>query len=132
MITKVDHIAVAVRDLERALVPYREALGLTPSEIEDVPDQEVRIAFLPIGQTEIELLEPTSDDTGVARFIQKRGEGLHHICLQVDDLETTLASLKAQGVQLIDEEPRDGGQGKRIAFVHPRSMGGVLLELTEG
>ena len=112
MITKVDHIAVAVRDLERALVPYREALGLTPSEIEDVPDQKVRIAFLPVGQT--------------------RGEGLHHICLQVDDLETTLASLKAQGVQLIDEEPRDGGQGKRIAFVHPRSMGGVLLELTEG
>ena len=132
MIIRVDHIAVAVRDLEQALVPYREALGLTPSEIEEIPDQKVRIAFLPVGDTEIELLEPTSDDTGVARFIQKRGEGLHHICLQVDDLEATLARLKAKGVRLIDEEPRDGGGGKRIAFVHPRSMQGVLLELTEG
>ena len=132
MIIKVDHIAIAVRDLEQALKPYQEALGLTPSDVEEVTDQQVRIAFLPVGDTDIELLEPTAADSGVARFLEKRGEGLHHICLEVDDLEATLAALKAQGVRLIDEKPRDGGRGKRIAFVHPRSMQGVLVELIQG
>jgi len=131
MIIKLDHIAIAVKDLERALKPYTAALGLTVSDTEEIPDQQVRIAFLPVGDTEIELLEPTSADSGVAKFLEKRGEGLHHICLEVDDLEATLARLKAQGIRLIDEEPRDGGKGKRIAFVHPRSMQGVLIELTE-
>ncbi len=132
MIIKVDHIAIAVRDLEQALKPYQEALGLTLSDVEEVTDQQVRIAFLPVGDTDIELLEPTAADSGVARFLEKRGEGLHHICLEVDDLEATLATLKAQGVRLIDEKPRDGGRGKRIAFVHPRSMQGVLVELIQG
>ena len=131
MIIKMDHIAIVVRSLEHALKPYQDALGLTPSEIQEVPDQQVRIAFLPVGDTEIELVEPTVTDSGVARFLDKRGEGLHHICLEVSDLDTTLASLKAQGVRLIDEKPRDGGRGKRIAFVHPRSMQGVLVELIE-
>jgi len=132
MIIKLDHIAIVVKDLERALKPYQEALGLTVSNMEEIPGQQVRIAFLPIGDTEIELLEPTAADSGVAKFLEKRGEGLHHICLEVDDLQATLAKLKAQGMRLIDEEPRDGGKGKRIAFVHPRSMNGVLIELTEG
>lgn len=131
MIIKMDHIAIVVRSLEHALKPYQDTLGLTPSEIQEVPDQQVRIAFLPVGDTEIELVEPTVTDSGVARFLDKRGEGLHHICLEVSDLDTTLASLKAQGVRLIDEKPRDGGRGKRIAFVHPRSMQGVLIELIE-
>ena len=132
MIIKLDHIAIAVRDLESALKPYTEALGLTVSKMEEIQGQQVRIAYLPIGDTEIELLEPTTDDSGVAKFLEKRGEGLHHICLEVDDLKATLARLKDQGMRLIDEEPRDGGKGKRIAFVHPRSMNGVLIELTEG
>jgi len=132
MIIKLDHIAMAVKDLESALKPYIEALGLTVSKMEEIQGQQVRIAYLPIGDTEIELVEPTTDDSGVAKFLEKRGEGLHHICLEVDDLKATLTRLKAQGVRLIDEEPRDGGKGKRIAFVHPRSMNGVLIELTEG
>lgn len=132
MIIKLDHIAMAVKDLESALKPYTEALGLTVSKMEEIQGQQVRIAYLPIGDTEIELVEPTTDDSGVAKFLEKRGEGLHHICLEVDDLKATLTRLKAQGVRLIDEEPRDGGKGKRIAFVHPRSMNGVLIELTEG
>ncbi|MCG2768175.1 MAG: methylmalonyl-CoA epimerase [Chloroflexota bacterium] len=132
MIIKLDHIAMAVKDLESALKPYTEALGLTVSKMEEIQGQQVRIAYLPIGDTEIELVEPTTDDSGVAKFLEKRGEGLHHICLEVDDLKATLTRLKAQGVRLIDEEPHDGGKGKRIAFVHPRSMNGVLIELTEG
>ena len=94
-------------------------------------DQGVRIAFLPVGDTEIELLEPTSPDSPVARFLARRGEGLHHICLEVNDLEAALKRLKAQGIRLIDETPRDGGLGKRIAFVHPRGLHGVLLELSQ-
>jgi len=132
MIIKLDHVAVAVRDLELALKPYRDGLGLIPSGIEEVPAQGVRIAFLPAGDTEIELLEPTSAGTPVDRFLERRGEGLHHICLEVDDLEATLKRLKTQGIELIDETPRDGGRGKRIAFLHPRAFHGVLVELTEG
>ena len=131
MITKVDHIGVAVEGLAEALEPYQEGLGITPSAIEEVADQGVRIAFLPVGDTEIELLEPTSPESPVARFLERRGEGLHHICLEVDDLEATLGKLKAQGIRLIDETPRDGGRGKRVAFVHPRGLHGVLLELTQ-
>ena len=132
MIIKVDHIGVAVESLAQALKPYQEGLGIQPSALEEVADQGVHIAFLPVGDTEIELLEPTSPDSPVARFIERRGEGLHHICLEVDDLEATLRKLKAQGVRLIDETPRDGGLGKRIAFVHPRGLHGVLLELSQG
>ena len=131
MVTKLDHIGVAVEGLAQALKPYQEGLGITPSAIEEVADQGVRIAFLPVGDSEIELLEPTSPDSPVARFLEKRGEGLHHICLEVDDLEATLSRLKAQGVRLIDETPRPGGQGKRIAFVHPHGLHGVLLELAQ-
>ena len=131
MITKVDHIGVAVENLDEALKLYQEGLGIQPSALEEVADQGVRIAFLPVGDTEIELLEPTSPDSPVARFLARRGEGLHHICLEVNDLEAALKRLKAQGIRLIDETPRDGGLGKRIAFVHPHGLHGVLLELSQ-
>ena len=127
---KVDHIGIVVRDITAALKVYQVALGLPLRETVDVADQQVRIAFLPIGESNIELVQPTSDDTGVARYLAKRGEGIHHICIQVDDIEAALAQLKAQGVELIDTEPRQGAHGQ-VAFVHPRGAHGVLVELVE-
>jgi len=127
---KVDHIGVVVRDIAAALKVYQVALGLPLRETVDVADQQVRVAFLPIGESDIELVQPTSDDTGVARYLAKHGEGIHHICIQVDDIEAALAQLKAQGVELIDQEPRQGAHG-RVAFVHPRGAHGVLVELVE-
>ena len=127
---KVDHIGIVVRDITAALKVYQVALGLPLRETVDVADQQVRIAFLPIGESNIELVQPTSDDTGVARYLAKRGEGIHHICIQVDDIEAALAQLEEQGVELIDKEPRQGAHG-RVAFVHPRGAHGVLVELVE-
>jgi methylmalonyl-CoA epimerase len=127
---KLDHIGIAVRDITAALKVYQVALGLPLSEIVDVADQQVRVAFLPIGESNIELVQPTSDDTGVARYLAKRGEGIHHICIEVDDIEAALAQLKAQEVELIDREPRQGAHGW-VAFVHPRGTHGVLVELVE-
>ncbi len=130
MLKKLDHIGIVVRDIAAALKVYQVALGLPLREIVDVADQQVRVAFLPIGESNIELVQPTSDDTGVARYLAKRGEGIHHICIQVDDIEAALAQLKAQEVELIDTEPRQGAHG-RVAFVHPRGAHGVLVELVE-
>jgi len=127
---KVDHIGIVVRDITAALKVYQVALGLPLREIVDVADQQVRVAFLPIGESNIELVQPASDDTGVARYLDKRGEGIHHICIQVDDIEAALAQLKAQEVELIDQEPRQGAHG-RVAFIHPRGAHGVLVELVE-
>lgn len=127
---KIDHIGIAVRDIEQALQVYQVALGLPVQDVVDVPDQQVRVAFLPLGESNIELVQPSADDSGTARFIEKRGEGVHHICVQVDDIEATLAQLKANGVPLIDQEPRAGAHG-RVAFVHPKGTHGVLLELVE-
>lgn len=127
---KVDHIGIVVRDITAALKVYQVALGLPLGETVDMADQQVRVAFLPIGESNIELVQPTSDDTGVARYLAKGGEGIHHICIQVDDIEAALAQLKAQEVELIDEEPRQGAHG-RVAFVHPKGAHGVLLELLE-
>ena len=127
---KLDHIGIVVRDIAAALKVYQVALGLPLSETVDVADQQVRVAFLPIGESNIELVQPTSDDTGVAKYLAKRGEGIHHICIQVDDIEAALAQLKAQGVELIDTEPRQGAHGQ-VAFVHPRGAHGVLVELVE-
>lgn len=127
---KVDHIGIVVRDIAAALKVYQVALGLPLRETVDVADQQVRVAFLPIGESNIELVQPTSDDTGVARYLAKRGEGIHHICIQVDDIEAALAQLKAQEVELIDTEPLQGAHG-RVAFVHPRGAHGVLVELVE-
>ena len=127
---KIDHIGIVVQDLEAALKVYETGLGLPLAEIADVPDQQVKVAFMPVGESNVELVQPTSDDTGIARFLDKRGEGIHHICIEVDAIEDALEKLKAHGVPLIDEEPRPGAHG-RVAFVHPKGTHGVLIELVE-
>lgn len=127
---KIDHIGIVVKDLDAALKVYETALGLPLAEIAEVPDQQVRVAFLPVGESNVELVQPTAADTGVARFLEKRGEGIHHICIQVDAIEESLARLKAHAVPLIDEQPRQGAHG-RVAFVHPKGTHGVLIELVE-
>jgi methylmalonyl-CoA/ethylmalonyl-CoA epimerase len=130
-IKKIDHIAIVVEDIDNALGFWRDALGLSLSHVEDVPDQQSVVAFLPTGASEVELVKPTSPDTGVARFLHKRGPGIHHICFEVDDIEDALASLKADGIRLINETPQIGTGGKKIAFIHPESTHGVLVELYE-
>ncbi len=130
MIKKIDHIAIVVRSIEEALKAYQEALGLKLIDIKEMSEDAVRVAFLPVDESEIELVEPLTADSGVAKFLEKRGEGLHHICLEVNDIEATLQELRTRGVRLIDEEPRQGAHG-RIAFLHPKSTHGVLIELIE-
>jgi methylmalonyl-CoA/ethylmalonyl-CoA epimerase len=130
-IKKIDHIAIVVPDIDAALAFWQDALGLELSHREEVPEQESLIAFLPAGESEVELVEPTTATSGIARYVARRGPGMHHICFEVDDIEATLARLKEQGVQLINEEPTIGANGKRIAFIHPKSAGGVLVELYE-
>lgn len=127
-----NHVAIAVKDLEKAIPLWRDALGLELAEVEVVEDQKVRTAIFGHGLGRIELICPTSNDTGVAKFLEKRGEGLHHICIEVDDVAASLQELKARGVQLIDETPKIGAGGATIAFVHPKGTGGVLLELSQG
>ena len=131
MIEKINHVAIVVPDIDAALAFWQDALGMTLSHIEEVPAQESRVAFLPAGEGEVELVQPTTDTSGMARYMQKRGPGIHHICLEVDDIEAVLARLKAKGVQLINEEPVVGAGGRRVAFIHPKSAGGVLVELSE-
>jgi len=128
---KVDHIGIAVRDLEEALKFYTDILGLTCTGTEVVEEQKVKVAFLPCGDSELELLESTSPDGPIARFIEKNGEGIQHIALRVDNIEQALAELKEKGIRLIDEKPRYGAGGARIAFLHPKATNGVLLELSE-
>jgi methylmalonyl-CoA/ethylmalonyl-CoA epimerase len=128
---KIDHIGVATNGIDQAVNFYRDALGLVVAETEEVPEQKVRVAMLPIGESRIELLEPTSADSPISRFLEKRGPGLHHIAVQVDDIRGALADLKAKGARLIDEQPRAGAGGCLVAFVHPSSTGGVLLELVQ-
>jgi len=130
MIRKIDHIAIVVRSIEEALQAYQEALGLELIDIKEMPEDAVRVAFLPVGESEIELVEPTTTDSGVAKFLEKRGEGIHHICLEVEDIEAALQDLAAKGIRLIDEEPRQGAHG-RVAFLHPKSAHGALIELIE-
>ena len=132
MSPSIHHIAIVVRDLDAALEFYRDALGLEVTERREVPDEGVEIAFLPTGEAEIELLRPLSDEGGVARFLEKRGEGLHHVCLAVEDVGAAMERLQAAGARLLSEEPRIGTHGTRYVFVHPRSAHGVLLELYEG
>jgi len=127
----IDHIGIAVTNMQESLSFWETSLGIEPHGIQEVPEQKLRTAFLPVGDTEIELLESTSADSSVAKFIEKHGEGLHHIAIRVDDIEAALAELKAKGIQLIDETPRNGAGGTRIAFVHPKATHGVLLELCE-
>lgn len=127
---KIDHVGIVVRDIEQALEAYQLALGLPLQGVVDVPDQQVRVAFLPAGESSIELVQPVTNDSGVARFLEKHGEGFHHLCLEVEDIEATLEQLRAHGVPLIDRQPRPGAHG-RIAFVHPKGMHGVLIELVQ-
>jgi methylmalonyl-CoA/ethylmalonyl-CoA epimerase len=129
---KIDHIGIATRGVEEALAFYRDALGLEVSETEIVVEQKVRVAMLPIGESRIELLEATSEDSPIAKFLEKRGPGIHHIAVRVDDIHRALGELKQRGARLIDEEPRNGASGCLVAFVHPSSTGGVLLELVQG
>jgi len=131
MTRKINHIGVAVRSLDASIPFYRDQLGMTFEGTEEVAEQKVRVAFLQVGESRIELLEPTSDDSAVAKFLEKNGEGMHHVAYEVDDIEQALASLKEQGARLIDETPRRGAHGTRIAFLHPKTSGGVLTELCQ-
>lgn len=130
-IKRIDHIAIVVDDIQSALGFWKEALGLNLENVEDVAEQKAIVAFLPTGESEIELVKPTTDDSGVARFLQKRGPGMHHICFEVNGLQEVLDALKTKGVRLINETPTVGAGGNRIAFIHPESTHGVLVELYE-
>jgi methylmalonyl-CoA/ethylmalonyl-CoA epimerase len=130
-IKKINHVAIIVEDIDQAMAFWRDGLGLEIEHIKEVPEQESRIAFLPLGETEIELVEPTSDDSGIARFMSKRGPGMHHVCLEVEDIHGSLEHLRKQGIRLINETPRSGSDGRLYAFIHPESTHGVLVELYE-
>jgi methylmalonyl-CoA/ethylmalonyl-CoA epimerase len=131
MKARLDHVGIAVGDLERALAFYRDVLGLEVESFEDVPSQRVRAHFIPVGESTLELLEATAGDSPVARFVAKRGPGLHHVCLRVDDIVAALAELKERGVRLIDDAPRSGAHHSLVAFLHPSSTHGVLVELKQ-
>lgn len=127
-ITKINHVAIVVPDIEGSLSFWRDALGLDLHHVEDVPSQKSQVAFLPLGESEVELVRPTTDDSGVAKFLSDRGPGMHHLCFEVDDIDGMLADLKAKGVRLINETPQQL-EGRKVAFVHPKSSNGVLVEL---
>ena len=129
-IKKINHVAIAIPDVAASLVFWRDALGLEVDHIEDVPSQNSTVVFLPVGEAEVELVKPTSADTGVAKFIAEKGGGMHHLCFEVDDISEMLSDLKARGVRLINEVPVEL-PGRKMAFVHPKSTGGVLVELYE-
>ncbi len=129
--SRIDHVGIAVHSLDEASRFYRDALDLTPSETEEISQQKVRVAFFQMGEVRIELIEPTSDDSPIAKFLKRNGPGLHHVAYRVGDLSATLRSLASAGVRLIDETPRDGAHGMKIAFIHPKSTSGVLTELCQ-
>ncbi len=131
VVEKIAHIGIAVESIEQWIGFYRDVLGLEYGGSEEVPEQKVRVAFLTIGESSIELLEPTSEDSPIAKFLEKRGSGIHHIAIQVDDIEAALAKHHEAGAQLIDNSSRIGAHKMKIAFVHPKASGGVLLELCE-
>ncbi len=128
-VKQINHVAVVVEDMEKALAFWRDALGMELHGLRDVPTEKSQVAFLPLPGSEVELVQPTTDDSGIAKYLAKRGPGMHHICLEVDDIEGMISHLKTQGVRLINEEPRLGGDGKKYAFIHPESTSGVLVEL---
>ncbi|ADD69190.1 methylmalonyl-CoA epimerase [Denitrovibrio acetiphilus DSM 12809] len=130
MLEKIDHIGIAVKNLEEATAFYK-TMGIEPYHFEEVISQRVKVAFIKIGESNIELLEPTSDDSPIAKFLEKKGEGIHHIAYRVDDIQNALDALKADGAKLINEEPMDGAHGMKVAFVHPKSVNGVLTELSQ-
>ena len=130
-IVKIDHIGIAVSSIDDKKKFWLDAMGLTMEGIETVEAQKVTTAFLPVGESEVELLESTSDDGPVAKYIEKKGEGIQHVAFQVENIEDALAELKEKGIQLIDQTPRKGAGGAKIAFLHPKATGGVLVELCE-
>ncbi len=129
-IKKVNHIAIVVENIDEALDFWRDQLGLELDHIEDVPSQASKVAFMPVGEGEIELVQPTDMGTGLGKYLEKRGEGMHHICIEVEDIDAALDDLKSKGVRLIDEVPNDL-PGRRMAFIHPKAANGVLIELYE-
>jgi len=131
MLTKINHIGIAVKSLEESLPFYKDSLGMSFAGIETVEEQKVRVAMLQVGESKIELLEPTSDDSPVAKFIEKNGTGIHHIAYEVSNIEDAIAKLIEEGVKMIDLKPRCGAHDTRIAFLHPKSSGGVLTELCQ-
>lgn len=128
-IKAINHVAVVVNDMEKSLAFWRDALGIELHELRDVPAEQSQVAFLPLAGAEVELVMPTSDDSGIAKYLAKRGPGMHHICLEVDDIDAMLAQLKSRSIRLINAEPRTAADGKKYAFIHPESTGGVLVEL---
>jgi methylmalonyl-CoA/ethylmalonyl-CoA epimerase len=130
---RIDHIAIVVQDLDAALQVYRDVLGLPLARVEEVPAEKVKVAFLPLpeGDGEVELVQPTDEDTGIARFLAKRGEGMHHICFEVDDIQVAMDKMSASGLQVLEENPRLGSQGQKYIFIHPKTAHGVLIELYE-
>jgi methylmalonyl-CoA epimerase len=131
MVKRIDHIAVAVHDIDEAAKFYTDVLKLDLSGVEVVTEQKTKVGFLRIGETNIELVQPTSDDSPLVKFLETRGPGIHHICLEVDDIEGEVEELKKRGARMIDEHPRPGAHNTRVAFVHPKSSGGVLIELNQ-
>jgi methylmalonyl-CoA/ethylmalonyl-CoA epimerase len=131
MLTKINHIGIAVQSLDASLPFYRDNLGMSFAGIEEVPEQKVRVAMLAVGESKIELLEPTCAESPVAKFIDKNGAGIHHIAYEVADIEAAIAKLLADGARMVDEQPRNGAHGTRIAFIHPKSSLGVLTELCQ-
>lgn len=128
-ITAVNHVAIVVEDMEKSLLFWRDALGIQLHELRDVPAEQSQVAFLPVAGAEVELVMPTTGDSGIAKYLAKRGQGMHHLCLEVDDIEGMLSQLKMKNIRLINEEPRIAADGKKYAFIHPESTGGVLVEL---
>ena len=125
---KINHVAIVVQDIDAALNFWEQTFGLQLDHVEDVPSQKSKVAFLPLGESEIELVQPTTSDSGLANFLEKRGEGMHHICIEVSDIDATLAELKSKGVRLINEVPEEL-PGRKMAFIHPKAANGVLVEL---
>ncbi len=130
-VKRIDHIAILVDDMDKTLGFWSQALGMEVSHLQDVPAEAAQIAFLPAGSSEIELVRPTTDDSGLAKYLEKRGPGMHHICLEVDDIDGMLRQLEGQGIQLINDQPRAAADGRKYAFIHPKSANGVLIELYE-
>jgi methylmalonyl-CoA/ethylmalonyl-CoA epimerase len=130
-IKRIDHIAILVDDMDKTVSFWRDALGIELHSVVDVPQEKSQVAFLPVGGSEVELVKPTTDDSGLAKYLEKRGPGMHHICLEVDDIEGMLAQLKEKGVQLINETPMNGIGGRKYAFIHPKAANGVMVELYE-
>lgn len=128
-IKAINHVAVVVEDMEKSLAFWRDALGINLHELRDVPAEKSQVAFLPLAGAEVELVMPTTDDSGIAKYLAKRGQGMHHLCLEVDDIESMMTQLKKKNIRLINEEPRTAADGKKYAFIHPESTGGVLVEL---